>query len=516
MIHELLPGRTTELKTKYELSAVSSTSADIEVLDYDQVESQRDPDGVYRLPDGREGNVLMHQIVASEEGFLTDFTPYGRIRPPLDFAGNRLVMTVPQKGFDLEKGLMTDTPWIVTSDREFFPLTPQELTKRGLYSRVPLEDIAVRSRYSGRMLKGFLQEGWEGDLLETFHLVRDVLKASIDLRHPHEYDFLAAWVMGTYMHEAFEAYPYVHFHGPKGVGKTTALELLSKISFNGELTPNMSAAAQYRLIPSCSPTLLIDEGEKLRRKNLTDERSILLSGYKKGGYVMRSTNRGGRWHPTRFEVYAPRAFASQAGFEDVMASRTVKILMSRTTRSLKRLGPDEAEAVRDSLFLSAMTYAPIIRDVYKQMDDPSGIVPFAGREYELFQPMLAIAVATGESAVVADITEFAIESHKGQLADFGESSLEHAYLSFLSGEVAKDGEYRGDVLLKTFESFVSDHDVELSKPLTAKSQGELLASLGLADRTQKKRSADHKTRLYALTRAKVLDVARAYHVDVTE
>lgn len=501
---------------EYEIGAVSSTSVDIEVLDYDQVESQRDSDGVYRLPDGREGNVLLHQVLASEEGFLTDFTHYGRIRPPLDFVGSKMVMTVPQMGFDPENGLMVPKPWIITSDREFFPLTPQELTKRGLYSRVPLEDISVPPRYSGRMLKGFLKEEWKGDLLGTFHLVRDVLESSIDLRHPHEYVFLTLWVMGTYMYEAFEAYPYVHFHGPKGVGKTTALGVLSNVSFNGELTPNMSAPAQFRLIPSCSPTVLIDEGERFLRRNLTDERSILLQGYKRGGYVMRSTNRGGRWHPTRFDVYAPRAFASQAGFEDVMASRTVKILMSRTTRGLKRLGRDEAQDVRDSLFLSAMTHGPSIREVYQQMDDPSGIVPFAGREYELFQPTLAIAAATGDSAVFADMTEFAIESHKGQLADFSESSSEHAYLSFLSRTVAKDGEYRGDALLKAFESFVSDHDIELSKPLTAKSQGELLASLGLADRTKKKRSPDHKTRLYALTRAQVLDVARAYHVAVTE
>ena len=252
---------------KYELSAVSSTSADIEVLDYGQVESQRDAYGAYRLPDGSEGNVLEHQVVASEDGFLTDFTHYGRIRPPLDFVGNKLIMTVPRMGIDPEKGLMVPMPWLITSDREFFPLDPQELTKRALYSRIPLEDISVQPRYSGGMLKGFWEEGWTGDLLETFHLVRDVLESSIDLRHPHQYGFLALWVMGTYMFEAFEAYPYVHFNGPKGVGKTTALELLSKISFNGELTPNISAPAQFRLIPSCSPTLLIER----RNSNAFDQ-----------------------------------------------------------------------------------------------------------------------------------------------------------------------------------------------------------------------------------------------------
>jgi hypothetical protein len=504
------------MTNKYEIQPISSTSAGIEVLEYEQVESQRDAYGILRLPDGNEGNVLIHQVEASKDGFLTDFTNYGRIRPPLDFVGNKLVMTVPRMGFDPEKGLMVDVPWLITSDRELFPLTPQELTARGIYSKIPLDDISVLPRYSGEVLKGFWEGGRNGDLLGTFHLVKDVLKAYLDLRNPHQYDFLAVWIIGTYMFEGFAAYPYVHFNGPKGVGKTTALDIFSKLSFNGELTPNMSAAAQFRLLNSSSGTLCFDEGEKLQRKNLTDERTILLAGYKKGGSVLRSVNRGGRWRHKRYEVYAPRAFASQAGYEDVMASRTVKILMSRTTRNLGRIREAEAQAVRDSCFLSAMTHGPMIRDVYMQMDDPSGIVPFAGREYELFQPMFAIASATEDASVVGAVTEFAIESHKGQLADFGESSPEHAYLSFLSEAVGEDGEYRGDVLLKAFKEYVSDHDIELSKPLTAKSQGELLASLGLADRTKKKRTADHKTRLYALDREKVLSVARAYHVGVSK
>jgi len=501
--------------TTNQLSPVFSTSADIEVLDYGQLESQRDPYGILRLQDGSEGNVLMHQVAASQEAFLVDFTHHGRIRPPLDFVGNKLVMTVPRMGFDPERGILVPMPWIITSDRELFPLCPQELTKRGLYSRVPLEAVLVQPRYSGRVLNAFLKEGLKGDLTETFYLVRNVLEACIDLRRPQQYDFLALWTMGTYLFEGFDAYPYVHSNGPKGVGKTTALELLSKISFNGELTPNISAPAQFRLIPSCSPTLLIDEGEKFHRKGLSDERMILLSGYKKGGTVLRSVNRGGNWVPARFEVYAPRAFASQAGFEDVMASRTVKILMSRTTRSLKRLDDVEAETVRDSLFLSAMTDGPRIRDLYQQMGDPSGIVPFVGREYELFQSVLAIATATGDPTVVEAITEFAIEAHKGQLAEFSESSLEHSYLSFLSVAVGEDGEYRGDVLLKAFQAYVTDQDIELSRPLTAKSQGELMAALGLADRTNKKRSADRKTRLYSLSKEKIQTAARAYHVGVS-
>lgn len=220
---------TIPMNSKNELSPISCASADVEVLDYGQVESQRDPYGVLRLPDGSVGNVLMHQVAASEEAFLADFTHSGRIRPPLDFAGNKLIMTVPRMGFDPDKGTTVPMPWIITSDRELFPLSPLELTKRGLYSRVTLEDVSVQPRYSGKVLKGFWKEGWKGDLTETFYLVKNTLESGVDLRHPRQYDFLSLWIIGTYMFEGFDAYPYIHFNGPKGVGKTTALELLSKL-----------------------------------------------------------------------------------------------------------------------------------------------------------------------------------------------------------------------------------------------------------------------------------------------
>jgi hypothetical protein len=70
--------------------------------------------------------------------------------------------------------------------------------------------------------------------------------------------------------------------------------------------------------------------------------------------------------------------------------------------------------------------------------------------------------------------------------------------------------------LTQFNEYVSDHDIELPKRLTPKSQGELLAHLGLADRTKKKRTADRKARLYSFTREKILSVARAYHVSVSK
>jgi hypothetical protein len=108
------------------------------------------------------------------------------------------------------------------------------------------------------------------------------------------------------------------------------------------------------------------------------------------------------------------------------------------------------------------------------------------------------------------VTRFAIASYERKMAEFSESSVEHAFLEFLLEAVPRDGQYRGDTLLAGFGQFVSANDVELPTQLTAKSQGELLASLGLVDRGKKKRSPDNRTRLYALERKGIEETARNY------
>lgn len=500
------------MKKHDEFKADSCEDENVEVSAYELMEKWRDPDGLIRFPDGRVFNELKDQNVHSELSFVADFAHHARFRPSLDFVGGNLVMAVARTEYNADCGLMEYVPWLINSSRELFPLISAELVQRGLYSKVLLRSVLVEPRYSETVLREFLEHGRDGDLPETFRLVRATLEECIQLRDHGAYDFLTLWIMGTYVFEMFEAYPYLHLHGPKAVGKTTALEFLSEVCFNGKLVSSTSASAQFRLIPGCSPTLLIDESEQFHRKGTGELRTILLSGYQKGGGTMRAVQTAKGWIPVWFEVYCPRGFASQLGFEDVFASRTVKIPMTRANASLKRLDRSTAQAIRDACFLMAMTRASDIHDIYQEMDDPRGIVPFSGRDYQLFRPMLALATATENASIVEEVTEFAISTQREKMVEFQESSIEHTLLSFLLEAVGEDGEYRGDVLLRNFEEYIARNDIELSKPVTPKSQGELLASLGLIDRKAKKRSSDRKTRLYPFKRLSVVESARAYNL----
>ncbi len=440
--------------------------------------------------------------------FMGDFPEMETIHPALDFAKGTLFTAVPSMG-------SPDGPtvnWLVTSGRELFPLQTMEMFNRKLHPRVCCDKLSVSPRYRGAVVKAFSEGRLEGDLLVTYSRVKECLEACIDLVDNETYAFLTTWIIGTYMFPVFQVFPYVHFNGPKGVGKTTSLEVLAKLCFNAQLTPSVSAAAQFRLIQACRPTLLIDEAENLGGKAQSDTRAIFLHGYVKGGVVLRAERAAGRWTLAPFEVFCPRAFASQQGFEDTLDSRTVRIPMTRTRRQRPKLDREDVQSIREGCFLASLTCAPVIYDIYNSLDDPEGVLPFFGRDYELYQPSMAIATATGDAGIVEELTNFALKSYRRKQVELYESSPEHAFLDFLLEHVVRDDEYPGGVLLRGFRQFMSDNAVTFDRAWTPQLQGTMLASLGLVDKADKRRTARNHTRTYFLNRKKLEEVAINYNL----
>jgi len=450
------------------------------------------------------------EVPVDEVVTVMDLDNERQIHPVLDFLDGKLFMAVVTAFLDTRSGEMDHVLSLVTSAGEHFPMSAAEFAKRGLFAKVAPREVFLEPRFSGAVVRSFVENGSRGDLLATFKHIRDQLGTCIELEDESAYTFLAAWTLGTYMFPVFRAYPYLHFNGPKGVGKTTALEVLSRLCFNGEMSPSVSVSAQFRLTHYSRSTLLLDEAENLQRRAHSETKAVLLAGYRKGQSVLRAEGNGAGRRPIRYEVYVPRAMASQRGFEDALASRTVKIQMRRASRPLLRLDNSVAQSIRDNCFLAALTSASDVHDIYVATENPEGVLSCSNREYELFHPMLAIATATGDAGIVEDVTRFAMASYERQLAEFRESSVEHAFLAYLLEAVPQDGQYRGDILLAGFGQFVSANDVELPKALTTKSQGELLTNLGLVDKARKKRSPDNRTRLYALERKGIEEAAQNY------
>jgi len=208
---------------------------------------------------------------------------------------------------------------------------------------------------------------------------------------------LALWTMLTYIYPVFDAVPYLYIGGPLGSGKSRVFEILARLAFRPFSSSNMSAASLFRTLHDRGGTLLLDEAERLKQTTAPDVGellSMLLAGYKRGGQATRLEPMGDLFRMVAFDVYGPKALACIAGLPPALASRAIPIMMFRSPpgsdKPRRRIDaePKRWQAVRDDLHALALEHGSAWLDL-AQRDD---VCPaMSGRDYELWQPLLALA-----------------------------------------------------------------------------------------------------------------------------
>ncbi len=106
-----------------------------------------------------------------------------------------------------------------------------------------------------RIINGFLHGGLSCDLKKTYTDIRNAILTHIDFSDNRTYDFVTCWIIGTYFFPVFSHYPYVHFTGPKGSGKSQCLHVLSTLCHNAKIAGSMTLAVQFRIIGALQPAL---------------------------------------------------------------------------------------------------------------------------------------------------------------------------------------------------------------------------------------------------------------------
>jgi hypothetical protein len=208
---------------------------------------------------------------------------------------------------------------------------------------------------------------------------------------------LALWVMLTYVYVAWDAVPYLFVTGPAGSGKTRVFELLSRLCFRPLLSSNLSAPALFRTLHDRGGTLLLDEAERLGEggDDVAELRSILLAGYKRGGRASRLELSGDNNYQMReFQVFGPKAIACINALPPALASRCIPVPMFRSPagsdKPRRRLDVDPARWPRLRDALHATLLGPLGKSAIELAGEP-GFCPLGGRQYELWQPLLALA-----------------------------------------------------------------------------------------------------------------------------
>ena len=181
------------------------------------------------------------------------------------------------------------------------------------------------------------------ELSPDFKIIYDkllvVLKKYCDLRQDH-YSLVALWIIGTFMHDKFSAYPYLYFNAMRGSGKSRLMQLISRLCWKGKVCVNMSESVLFRT--AALRTLCIDEFEGAVSKEKATLMELLNAAYKKGNSVERAIKRKGiegeKWEIESYNVYCPICIANISGMDNVLSDRCITLILEKSAlKSITRM-----------------------------------------------------------------------------------------------------------------------------------------------------------------------------------
>ena len=152
-------------------------------------------------------------------------------------------------------------------------------------------------------------------------------------------DAMALWAVFAHIADRAAVCPNLAFvSATKACGKSTALDVVSRLMPRAINIANITPAALFRVIEAAHPSLIIDEADTMFRQN-EELRCLLNAGFtRSAAQVLRTV--GDDYEPRMFTVWAPKAFALIGRLPDTLESRSVVIHMRR------RLPDEEIERLR--------------------------------------------------------------------------------------------------------------------------------------------------------------------------
>lgn len=314
----------------------------------------------------------------------------------------------------------------------------------------------------------------ENGEFETLCQVLDYMVVEINghviLQDPSDADAIALWIASSYLLDHWNLFPKLLINSPeRACGKSTALQVIEAFVPNGRIASSITAAAVYRFIESCSPTLLIDEADRSLKNN--EELNAIINA----GHTRRTANKmlsikttEGNWGFAELSLWCPQVIAGIGEFEDTLMSRSVVISLRRKlsqekTRRLLIDYFDNQEQLRHSLAAWAQQVEPL-RNAIDLPDRASD------RVKDNWEPLFWTAGLAGEAWHERAMKAFeVIELNRQQdkVGSFGSELLNDIRL-ILSDETAP--EVRSELLLKSLLMHPSsDWDVANNgRPITSK------------------------------------------------
>lgn len=288
----------------------------------------------------------------------------------------------------------------------------------------------------------------------------------------------AAYVLLSWLYDAFNELPYLRFRGDYGTGKTRALITVGSICYKAFFASGASTVSPiFHTLDTFRGTLIFDEADF----RFTDEKAelvkILNNGNAKGFPVLRTQLTPQReFDPRAFTIFGPKIVGMRQSYDDrALESRflTIELEPGRAGGmpiNLPEIQAQEARELRGKL----LTYR--LRNRLSIVLDPTLADPtLEPRLNQILLPLLSVAptphlrelILSAASALQADVILDRAVSSEGQMVSI---------LELLAGE-------RPDLIVSVAqiaaaftEAFGSDYE----RPITNRWIGSVLRRLRMA------------------------------------
>lgn len=415
----------------------------------------------------------------------------------IDPAAGRVFVAQPIPRPRIVKGKpVLDTDIFIISHNDSFFLRSEALEKRDLF---PTSIPALSMPYRWSACKNVRDDGDHVDPFsgyrqeDVFSLHRDLVSmfdhfVSFDTSSQtgndgHTSSLLSVWVMMTYLYPIFNEIPFINLIGYRASGKSKVLSILEKLCFNAEATSNTSVAALFRLVEQNMSTVLIDEAEKLTGTEKEPELRLLLNTcYKKGGVVTRfniETNK-----IEHFYTYAPVAIAAINQLEPTLASRSIPIVMNRTTGPQGNRRVTETsypwQETRDRLYRFLFAEYKEIDTIYRSSDTWGNL---RCRDLEKWQGLLTIARLVDERGGDHVFDRLLTMAQEELQEEASLTDIEEGLVEALEEMVIADNYYLvRDIKGKVIERIVESGNSELAEEVTGRAIGAMLRKFGITQK----------------------------------
>lgn len=288
----------------------------------------------------------------------------------------------------------------------------------------------------------------------TFRMIRELIRDHIYLENEDIEVVLALWIMGTYVFTLFNAYPYLHINADKDSGKSTLMELIKVISFNGIMASKITPARLMQEVSDAQTTTCLDEFEKESGSQGDASTEILNSGYKREGKYLKMRGQ----NTNAMDLYSPKVFSSVSEIKkDTLESRTLPIKMNKkpkhdSTQGLRVQDHKTSQRIREAVnggYALGLYHHGLIEyfmaRLPRQISLPCGLA-ITGRKQELITPLVVLAQLLDINKSPADES---IETHLYSALEFmlfPEIEEEVQRLKILANQLREWGEDHENVI----------------------------------------------------------------------